>query len=229
MSLNEWFEVDRAVLSFFNDCDSLFLDGLASCLTCGYLWIPLYIALLILIIKNNETMGQIALAIGATLVCVILSDGLADFVVKPTVARLRPTEEPLIKYAVHVVNNYRADGFSFFSAHASNTMAIATFFCLVVRNRIFSAFLIFWALTNSWTRLYLGVHYPSDVLVGMAWGAVSGSLVYLLYRRLYGRISPKQHYISSQYTRTGYSLTDIDMMSCVLVATYLFAIIYSVI
>ena len=81
MSLNEWFEVDRAVLSFFNDCDSLFLDGLASCLTCGYLWIPLYIALLILIIKNNETMGQIALAIGATLVCIILSDGLADFVV----------------------------------------------------------------------------------------------------------------------------------------------------
>ena len=128
---------------------------------------------------------------------------------------------------LHVVNNRRGLDYSFFSAHASNTFGIAMFFCLLVRNRVFSWLMVTWSLVNCYTRLYLAMHYPSDILVGLAFGACVGSLVYGLYRLVFKQISPNQHYISSQYTSSGYSLADVDVVACVLVLTYLMAIVFS--
>lgn len=221
--------IDTNVLAFFNDSHSLFLDNLAVSLTSGYTWIPLYLSLFYLVVKNNETMGQIALAIGTVCVCIVLSDGVADFLVKPMVARWRPSNDPILKYSIDVVDGLRADKYGFFSAHAANTMALATYFCLLVRGRLFGLFMLLWSLVNCWTRLYLGLHYPSDIVVGLLWGVVSGVVAYLIYIRLYFKISPKLNYISSQYTSTGYSLPDIDVAIGVLMATVAVVTILSVI
>ena len=75
------------------------------------------------------------------------------------------------------------------------------------------------------TRIYLGVHYPFDVLVGILFGSLVGLTVYRLYFRLYLRISPKLHYISTQYTRTGYSLCDIDVFLTVMVCTCIYVLL----
>ena len=72
-------EIDREILSFFNGSESLFLDNLAVILTSGLTWIPLYLSLLYVVIKNNETMKQIMLIVGSVILCIILSDGLTDF------------------------------------------------------------------------------------------------------------------------------------------------------
>ena len=120
-------EIDRNLLVFFNGSDSLFLDNLVVTLTSGLTWIPLYLSLLYIVIKNNETMKQIMLVIGCVCLCMLISDGVVDFIVKPMVGRLRPTHDPAIKYSLDVVNNIRENQFSFFSAHASNTFCIAVF------------------------------------------------------------------------------------------------------
>ena len=221
---------DLGILQFFNGSNSLFYDTLVQVLTSGFTWIPLYLALFYLVIKNNETMVQIGLAIGCAVLCVVLSGGIDDMIVKPLVARLRPTVDPHVKFTIDIVNGItEAKQFSFFSAHAANTFTIAAFFALLVRSRLLNAALFTWALLNGWTRLYLGVHYPSDVLIGILWGCVVAVLVYWFYFRTYRRISPALNYVSSQYTVTGYNRGDIDMVLTVLMFTYLYAVVRTVV
>lgn len=222
-------EMDYALLAFFNGSNSAFVDNIAVVLTSGLTWLPLYVALLFVVIKNNETMRQIMLVIGCALLCVVLADGLADFIVKPLVGRYRPSHNPLIKYTVDVVNDMRGTGFSFFSAHAANTFCIAVFFSMLIRSCRFTVALFLWSLVNCWTRLYLGLHYPSDIVVGLLWGAVVGVSVYFVYLKAYLHTHPGFNYISSQFTSTGYNRTDIDAVLLVLVLLLLYAIIRALI
>lgn len=222
-------ELDRSILAFFNGSDSLFLDNLVVILTSGLTWIPLYLSLLYIVIKNNETMKQILLVIGCVCLCMLISDGVVDYIVKPMVGRLRPTNDPLIKYSLNVVDGIRETQYGFFSAHASNTFCIAIFFSLLIRNCKFVTTMIIWSLVNCGTRLYLGVHYPSDILVGLLWGGFVGALVYYIYIKSYLRMHQEFNYISSKYTSTGYNQVDIDIVILILVLTLLYAIIRALI
>ncbi len=213
------------MLAFFNGSESLFLDGLIVTLTSGATWIPLYVALLYLVIKNNDTMAQIMLIVGCCLLCFFVTEFVTEGLVKPAVARPRPGNHPLYMYDVDVVDDLRGLDYSFFSAHAANTFGIAVFFCLLVRNSLFSWLMVGWSLLNCYTRLYLAKHYPSDICVGLLFGALVGTLAYLLYAAVYRRISSRGHYISSQYSRTGYSLDDIDVVALVLMLILFYAIV----
>ncbi len=227
MTLESLITLDQELLTWFNGSDSLFLDNLVLSLTAGITWIPLYVSLFILVMKNNETMAQIALILCCSALCIVLADGVADGLVKPLVGRFRPCNDPVLKYTLDVASHYRVAGFSFFSAHAANTMSLAVFFAFLVRSRMLTLSLLLWSLANGWTRLYLGVHYPGDVVCGFLWGALSGGIAYWLFYKAYLKISPKLNYISSQYTRTGYSKDDIDLVMAVMVLTLSAATIWS--
>lgn len=192
-------------------------------ITSSITWIPLYLSLLYLIIKNNETMSQILLIFGFACLCLLLSTGVADISIKPWIERMRPCNDPMLKYQIEVVNNYRPRTFSFFSGHASNTLSIAIFICFLVRSRLLSIFLISWSLLNAYTRLYLGVHYPSDIFAGLIWGTSVGFFTYYLFQRLSHRVIAKGNFISSQYTNTGYNFQDIDMVILIFVSTLLYS------
>ena len=221
-------DFDRDLFFHINGGGSLFLDQFMQALTCGLTWIPVYLALVCLVVKNNETMPQIVLAVGGALLCVVAADVMADLIMKPLVARYRPSNDPAIKYAVHIVGGVRGGDYGFFSAHAANTMSLAIFLALLVRSRILSVALIAWSLVNCYTRMYLGLHYPLDILCGIVWGvAVAFAVYWLFYVRIYRRISCKITYISTQYTSTGYSLLDINMVVNILVLTFVAALIYS--
>lgn len=208
-------EIDRELLGFFNGSDSLFLDSLMATLTNGWVWLPLYAGLLYVVVKNN-TAQQTALTIGAVAVCLLLSEVMAEGIVKPLVERPRPLNDPVWGHLIDTVPGVEASDYSFFSAHSSNTLSIAVFFSLLIRKRVFTLFLIGWSLFNGYSRLYLGMHYPFDVITGLTWGALVGASVYFIYHAIYKSISPHQNYISSQYTKTGYSLPDIDVAICLL-------------
>lgn len=94
MNIDTLLGYDQELLLALNGSDSQFMDGLMMALTSGMTWIPLYIALLYLVIKNSETMGQIALIVACAALCVLFADGLADGIVKPGVARFRPVQRP---------------------------------------------------------------------------------------------------------------------------------------
>lgn len=217
--------IDQQLLFWLNGSDSLFTDGVMTTLTAGTTWIPLYIALFYLVLKNNETMAQVLLTIGCAAVCVLITAGITNLIIKPLVARPRPCDDPLIKYAVDVVSGVSAGNYSFFSAHAANTSALVMFLALLIRNKLFIVAMIIWSAVNCYTRLYLGVHYPSDILCGLLFGCLMGFIAYVIYLKIYLKISPQFHYVSSHYSSTGYALDDIDTVVCVMVLTFLYAII----
>ena len=219
-------DTDWKLLSFFNGSDSAFLDGFISTLTWGWTWLPLYIGWLYLVVKNNELPKVVAIIV-SVICCLLLTEVVDEGIVKPLVARPRPLNDPVLGHLVNTVSGNAASDFSFFSAHSANTMGLAVFFSLLVRNWLFSVGMISWSLLNGYTRLYLGMHFPFDVLTGFIWGTISGILVYTAYYFVERKLAPKGNFISTQYTKTGFSLVDIDIVICLLMACFLLAIFWA--
>lgn len=219
--------IDLAILQMINGSESSFLDGLMVTLTSGFTWIPLYIALLYLVISNNDNMTKIMLIILCGIGCVVFSGGICDFIIKPMIGRIRPINDDMLDGIIYTVGDMSNKDFSFFSSHAANTTSLTMFFALLVRNRKFTVAMTVWALVNCYTRLYLGMHYPFDVLVGIAWGALVGLLLYFVYLRVYDRMFPDVEFISTQYTSKGYTIITIDIVLLTMSVLYLYAILRS--
>ena len=220
-------EYDKDLLLSLNGSDSLYLDRVMRVLTAAVTWVPLYISLFYVVLNNNDNFRKVIMILCGAGLCVLLAGTVDDMIVKPMVGRWRPTHDPEIGMMVDIVDGYRGGRFGFFSAHASNTFSIAVFFCWLVRSRLLSLALILWSFTNCWTRLYLGVHFPGDILVGLLWGGLVGSTVYFLYYRLSRNMTSRRRFISSQYTSTGFQRSDCDVPVAVLVFTLVFALIKS--
>ncbi len=218
-------DIDRELLLGINGSDSLYLDRLVRTLTNGLTWIPLYLSLFYMVMKNNDNFRRLLLVLGGAGLCVVLAGTVDDVIVKPLVARWRPTHDPQIGILVDIVDGYRGGKYGFFSAHASNTMSIATFFCWLARSRRLSITLVIWSLVNCWTRMYLGVHFLGDILVGLIWGITVGTGVYFLYRRLTRDMYMPRNLNPVQYTTTCYRRQDCNWPVAVFIYTLLFVFI----
>lgn len=216
---------DKQCLLAVNGSDSLFLDRMAHTLTTALTWLPLYLSLFYIVLKNNDSVRKILYIVAAAAMCVLLAGTVDDVIVKPTVARWRPTHDPEIGMLVDIVDGYRGGRYGFFSAHAANTFSLAVLFCWMIRSRILSIALVIWSFTNCWTRLYLGVHFPGDILCGLTWGLIVGTFVYYVYYRFTRGMVFGRRYISTQYTSTGYQRSDCDIPVAILVFTLLYALI----
>ena len=203
---------DKQLLLQVNGSESLYLDRLIRILTNAVTWIPLYLSLFYIAIRNNETAAKILLVLAGAGLCVFFAGSLDDLIVKPTVARWRPTHDPEIGLLVDIVDGYRGGKYGFFSAHAANTFSIAVFFCWLVRSKLLSVALVLWSFTNCYTRLYLGVHYPGDILVGLTWGFIVGTAVYFLIR----------HFTPGKIK---YNSSDANIPVAVLVYTLIYALV----
>lgn len=175
--------IDTQLTLFLNGSDSVMLDAIAVTATKTGTWIPLGILLLYVLMrmKNWKNALLVILCVG---IAITLADQMASGIFKPLVARLRPSHTPELQGVIDLVGDYRGGRYGFFSSHAANTCAVAVFFSLLFRKRVFTVAICSWAMVNSWTRLYLGVHYVGDIMVGLIWGAFVGWIVFRLYRFL---------------------------------------------
>lgn len=217
--------LDQIATLFLNGSSSLYLDGLAWTATQTATWLPLSVVLLYLVIRNNDLAGVCGIVLCIAL-SITLADQMASTVCKPLFARYRPANDPILMYAVDVVNGYRGGRYGFFSSHAANTVAVATFVALLVRNRTLTYWLYSWAALNCWTRAYLGVHYVGDLTVGCIWGGLVGWGVYKLWLRFMPRSQRQRMALGSarpaSFTATGYSIGSVHLLISALAVTYIF-------
>ena len=175
--------IDTRLTLFLNGSDSVMLDTIAVTATKTGTWIPLGIVLLYVLMKMKNWKNAL-LVILCVAIAITLADQMASGIFKPLVARLRPSHTPELQGVIDLVGDYRGGRYGFFSSHAANTCAVAVFLSLLFRKRVFTVAICSWAMVNSWTRLYLGVHYVGDIMVGLIWGAFVGWMVFRLYRFL---------------------------------------------
>jgi undecaprenyl-diphosphatase len=169
--------IDRDVFLFLNGLHSDILDPVMYFFTKILSWLPLYIWLIFLVIKTHQRNTWMYLV--GVAIAIALADQFTSSLMKPFFARLRPSHEPSLEGLVHLVNNYKGGLYGFASGHAATTFAVATFVWLSLRHAYKKIAWVFaWAVTMTYTRIYLGVHYPSDILVGATVGCLFGIAVW---------------------------------------------------
>jgi undecaprenyl-diphosphatase len=170
---------DTDLFLFLNSLHTDFFDTLMWHASATRTWIPLYLLMLFLMYRKLGWRRFLLMALGLAL-CVLLADRISSGVFKPLFARLRPTHA--LGDMVHIVREYRGGRYGFLSSHAANMFAIAVYSLLAMRQTYFTVLMLIFALFVSYTRIYLGVHYPLDIICGGLLGAGIGWGVATLYR-----------------------------------------------
>lgn len=172
-------ELDTSLFLFLNGLNSPFWDPIMLAFSGNVVWIPLYLSLVYLMIKRHGLKGLLLL-VGVAVV-VTMADQLSVHLFKSVFERLRPCHNPDIKDLVHMVNGRCGGKFGFVSSHAANTFGVATFLVVWFKRKWFTISLLIWAAVVSYSRIYLGVHYPADIVCGALFGAACGLTVWWGY------------------------------------------------
>ncbi|QOI98327.1 MAG: phosphatase PAP2 family protein [Flammeovirgaceae bacterium] len=180
--LDTLLELDKQLLLWLNGFHAPWLDPIMLVLTKTIAWLPLYLFLLYLVIKDYQKESwRVLLVIAVT---ILLTDQLTSSVMKPFFERLRPSRDPELAGLIHLVNGYKGGLYGFVSGHAANSFGIAMLFWLLYKqSRKWIWTLFIWAGFLTYTRIYLGVHFPGDVLVGALVGIGCALLSHYLYKR----------------------------------------------
>jgi undecaprenyl-diphosphatase len=176
-------KADHQLFFYLNGLHQPWLDSVMAAFSNKLFWIPLYAWIIYLMYKKFEK--GIFIILLCAIALIFFSDQTAN-VFKALVQRYRPTHHPSFGQLVHTVNDYRGGTYGFFSSHASNAFAIVMFVILLLRpsTRILKLILFGYACLTSYSRIYLGVHYPADIVVGACCGLGLGFLFYNLTKVL---------------------------------------------
>ena len=171
---------ERDAFFALNGSNSPFLDQFMYIYTGKAVWLPLAVLIIAVLLYKKKWQEWLLILLAIALV-VTLCDQFASHLCKPLFTRFRPTHHPDFMDQVKVVFGYRGGRYGFISSHAANAFGFATFMALLMRQRLLSWTLFAWAAITAYTRIYLGVHFITDIIPGIIVGLIFGALVYYLY------------------------------------------------
>lgn len=185
--LDHILDLDRRAFLLINGCHSPWADVLMEGISEMLVWVPLYAFLLWQLQRRTGWRG-LGWGILVVAAMIFASDTGSVVFFKNTFQRLRPCHAPELQGMVHLVNDHCGGRFGFVSSHASNHFAIAAFMAMVFGGapRWAAPALLAWAAMVSYSRIYLGAHYPGDVLVGGIYGLTVGIIAFGIFRRAIG-------------------------------------------
>ena len=185
---------DKDLFLYLNGIHSPLWDYVMTLFTLTPTWLMFYGLIFWIILKKYDKKALLVFIAIALLI--LLSDQFAGLL-KHSIQRLRPSNDPAISSLTHAFFS-KGGEFGFVSAHAANTFAFATFSLLLFGNSKYSTFIIFWATLIAYSRVYLGVHYPGDILGGAILGILCGISIYKLLLYIEARINPVNLFIRNR-------------------------------
>ncbi|HPW89845.1 MAG TPA: phosphatase PAP2 family protein [Paludibacteraceae bacterium] len=213
-----WFEslieLDKQLLLWGNSFHSPFWDNFIYIFSGKLIWIPTALMLLYVIVRTEKRNSWWVLLF--LIITVVLSDQISSGIIKPLVARWRPTHEPTLQGMVQLVHGYTGGCYGFVSSHAANSFALALFTSLLFRRKLYTWTIFLWATANVYTRIYLGVHYPLDILGGILLGLACGWLSFYLMQRL--KPECRQSRSTEQLDKHIYLIISVLFISVLLIA-----------
>lgn len=207
---------DKQAILQVNTLHNPVLDRFFWLLSDTMVWLPVALLLLYVLVRNKKVESLFILLVMALMF--VLTDFAVSEWVKPLVARPRPTRDMMLIPLLETVFDYHGGSYGFPSNHASNVFAVAMFTTLLLRDRWYGWSIFLWAALVSFSRVYLAVHYPTDVFCGAAYGVLIGWLAWWLYSRWlhYKGLYKKPHVARDAYTVSFYRRTDVSLLTVML-------------
>ncbi len=194
-------QIDRQLMLMLNYDGGAILDQFWYWFSVKWTWVPMYLIILVTMARADyKSQREICstnryswlILYLVQIVCVALvvtaADQIASHLIKPMVCRLRPAQDPLLMEFIHIVNGDRGYKYGFVSSHAANTWALTVYLAYIFRNKYVNLYMVIWATLTCYSRIYLGVHYPGDIMGGTIVGIASA---YVIMQYLYTPIITK--------------------------------------
>lgn len=176
--------IDSDLFLFLNGLHADWMDGVMALITKMWVWFPLYLLLIYWTVKQyGKRCWWVFLAVAIVVLC---SDQLSSHVCKPLFHRLRPCYNTDLQDLIHLPKGLAGGKYGFVSSHAANTFAVASFLTATLRknHKWMGIVLYLWAFISSYSRIYMGYHYPGDILCGAILGILIGLTLWKVFQYL---------------------------------------------
>ena len=233
--LDQLIHIDQQLLLALNGSDCTWLDNVMLSITGTITWIPLILVMLYVLLKNRPWREVLLFVVCLALV-ILITDRFSSGFCKPFFHRFRPSHEPALVGLVDLVGNHRGGLYGFISSHAANTFGAFAFIALYFRRRAVTWTVLLWACLSSYSRIYLGLHYPGDILFGALWGLLTGTVFYYLFQSLSRRLwmsppasSPRRSlFLSTSLTSSTFSFKNHLLIPLTFAFTLFFVALYAI-
>ena len=188
--------LDTELFLFLNGLHVDWLDPIMTFISGKITWAPFYLILLFLVIKKYKK--QSILVLIGVVILIVCSDQISSGIFKPIFERPRPCHNESIKDLVYLPNGHCGGAYGFISSHACNCFALAVFITHVLKKyyRKIAYIMYIWASLVAYSRIYMGVHYPGDIIVGAVVGIIVGFVISKLYDMISQRVETQRRKVS---------------------------------